>query len=85
MATSIRFGIKIGIVQNVTCEFRFCELAKMVLDEPMNKHLKTFSVFKSRIGVIGSEIKRLKHYLHPDKHGGKTKDLFIRVSQLGEK
>lgn len=35
----------------------------------MNKHLKTFSVFKSRIGVIGSEIKRLKHYLHPDKHG----------------
>lgn len=51
----------------------------------MNKHLKTFSVFKSRIGVIGSEIKRLKHYLHPDKHGGKTEDLFIRVSQLGEK
>lgn len=32
-----------------------------------------------------SEIKRLKHYLHPDKHGGKTNDLFIRVSQLGEK
>lgn len=32
-----------------------------------------------------SEIKRLKHYLHPDKHGGKTDDLFIRVSQLGEK
>lgn len=32
-----------------------------------------------------SEIKRLKHYLHPDKHGGKTEDLFIRVSQLGEK
>lgn len=32
-----------------------------------------------------SEIKRLKHYLHPDKHGGKTEDLFILVSQLGEK
>lgn len=32
-----------------------------------------------------SEIKRLKHYLHPDKHGGKTEDLFIRVSQIGEK
>lgn len=32
-----------------------------------------------------SEIKRLKHYLHPDKHGGKTDDLFIRVSKLGEK
>lgn len=32
-----------------------------------------------------SEIKRMKHYLHPDKHGGKTEDLFIRVSQLGEK
>ena len=31
------------------------------------------------------EIKRMKHYLHPDKHGGKTEDLFIRVSQLGEK
>lgn len=32
-----------------------------------------------------SEIKRMKHYLHPDKHGGKTEDLFICVSQLGEK
>lgn len=32
-----------------------------------------------------SEIKRLEHYLHPDKHGGKTEDLFIRVSQLGDK
>lgn len=32
-----------------------------------------------------TEIKRLKHYLHPDKHSGKTEDLFIRVSQLGEK
>lgn len=27
------------------------------------------------------DLKRMKHYLHPDKHGGKTNDLFIKVNE----
>lgn len=28
-----------------------------------------------------NEIKRLKYYLHPDKHGGKTNDLFVKITK----
>ena len=27
------------------------------------------------------DLKRMKHYLHPDKHNGKTNDLFIKVNE----
>ncbi len=28
------------------------------------------------------DCKRLKYYIHPDKHNGKTNDLFIKVSKV---
>ena len=30
------------------------------------------------------DIKRLKYYIHPDKHNGKTNDLFIKISKESE-
>lgn len=28
------------------------------------------------------DIKRLKYYIHPDKHQGKTNDLFVKIGKL---
>lgn len=30
------------------------------------------------------DLRRMKHYLHPDKHGGKTDDLFVKISKAQE-
>lgn len=31
-----------------------------------------------------SDLKRLKYYLHPDKHSGKTNDLWIKLNELSK-
>lgn len=33
------------------------------------------------INFTQEDLKRMKHYLHPDKHNGKTNDLFIKVNE----
>lgn len=32
-----------------------------------------------------NQLKRLKYYIHPDKHQGKTNDLFILLDNLDKK
>lgn len=31
------------------------------------------------------ELRKLRHYIHPDKHGGKTDDLFVKINRMMNK
>lgn len=33
-------------------------------------------------GISKKDLERMRNYLHPDKHNGKTSDLFIKVNDL---
>lgn len=56
-----------------------------------NRCAKSHNIWRERalsrekMKLSKEDLKRLKHYLHPDKHNGKTNDLFIKLGELSEK
>ena len=61
-------------------------ISRCVTKEDYNKLVrkanKIISDLRSNGTFTNDDLKRLKHYIHPDKHNGKTNDLFIKVSKV---
>lgn len=47
----------------------------------LKQGVKTYSQAVNVKQFTQEDLKRMKHQLHPDKHGGKTNDLFIKVNE----
>lgn len=55
--------------------------AHMVNEYKKLKNFCELSVSENKQQFTQEDLKRMKHYLHPDKHNGKTDDLFIKVNE----
>ena len=78
---SLEFKIKHQrkIIDTLKYDLDRC-VSKSDYNKLVRKANSVISDLRSNSTFTNDELKRLKHYVHPDKHNGKTNDLFVKVN-----